>query len=353
VTIRSVTDQGLPLADRPLVTFALAAYNQKRYIREAIEGAFAQTYEPLEIFLSDDCSTDGTFETMQMMAASYQGPHRVRLNRTPRNVGTLGHALHIGQQALGKLIVMAAGDDVSLAERTASLVTAWQATGAKALSSSFHRIGHDGRVIEENRSPRSFSNGFEKYFSNPRTKVTVNGASSAIDPFLLSLLPAHDEAILWEDICISFLLNRLGRQLAFVDQPLLLYREHGEAITNIPSKQAPQTDFEVDAAEERSARWRVLMLRYLMLVDERVVHQYGESALQPLNRWRMRRDLNRAEDRCSWSKKSFAQRLASLVSALSSARLLKWKMQRMFGQSPNYQAPSIVRRLVNPWGRAD
>ena len=35
--------------DRPLVTFALFAYNQEDYIREAVEGAFAQTYEPLEI----------------------------------------------------------------------------------------------------------------------------------------------------------------------------------------------------------------------------------------------------------------------------------------------------------------
>jgi len=31
-------------ADRPLVTFALFAYNQEQYIREAVEGAFSQTY---------------------------------------------------------------------------------------------------------------------------------------------------------------------------------------------------------------------------------------------------------------------------------------------------------------------
>ena len=43
-------------AARPLVTFALFAYNQEKYIREAVEGAFSQTYEPLEIILSDDYS---------------------------------------------------------------------------------------------------------------------------------------------------------------------------------------------------------------------------------------------------------------------------------------------------------
>ena len=60
------------IEERPLVTFALFAYNQERYIREAVEGAFAQTYEPLEIILSDDCSTDRTFEIMQEMVANYR-----------------------------------------------------------------------------------------------------------------------------------------------------------------------------------------------------------------------------------------------------------------------------------------
>jgi hypothetical protein len=48
--------------DQPLVTFALFAYNQEKYIREAVEGAFAQTYEPIEVILSEDYSTDRTFE---------------------------------------------------------------------------------------------------------------------------------------------------------------------------------------------------------------------------------------------------------------------------------------------------
>ncbi len=55
--------------ERPLVSFVLLAYNQERYVEEAIAGAFAQDYSPLEIILSDDCSTDGTYAIMQRMAA--------------------------------------------------------------------------------------------------------------------------------------------------------------------------------------------------------------------------------------------------------------------------------------------
>ncbi|WP_283164102.1 MULTISPECIES: hypothetical protein [unclassified Marinobacter] len=34
----------------PLVTFALFAYNQEQFVREAIEGAFAQTYGNTDLF---------------------------------------------------------------------------------------------------------------------------------------------------------------------------------------------------------------------------------------------------------------------------------------------------------------
>ncbi len=70
--------------DRPLITFALFAYNQENHIEEAVQGAFSQTYSQLEIVLSDDCSTDRTFEIMERMANAYQGPHKIVLNRVGR-----------------------------------------------------------------------------------------------------------------------------------------------------------------------------------------------------------------------------------------------------------------------------
>src|SRR5690606_9493062 len=94
--------------ERPLVTFALFAYNQENYIREAIEGAFAQTYEPLEIILSDDCSTDQTFEIMQEVVLGYNGPHKVCVRRNEVNLGLAGHINSILAQAEGEFICWAA-----------------------------------------------------------------------------------------------------------------------------------------------------------------------------------------------------------------------------------------------------
>lgn len=107
------------------VTFALLAFNQEDYIRQAISSAFRQTYTPMEIILSDDCSTDRTFEIMTEMAAEYSGPNRVRVVRNSRNMGVFAHALSRGREATGEVVVCAAGDDVSLPSRTQEIVDAF------------------------------------------------------------------------------------------------------------------------------------------------------------------------------------------------------------------------------------
>lgn len=121
------------MTDRPLITFALFAYNQEQFIREAVEGAFSQTYSPLEIILSDDCSIDSTFEIMRSMVETYCGPHIVRLNRNNINLGLIGHVNKIFEIVSGELIVVAAGDDISLPNRTSLLVDAYINSGCEAL----------------------------------------------------------------------------------------------------------------------------------------------------------------------------------------------------------------------------
>lgn len=117
------TTKQLPVVqERPLVTFALFAYNQEKYIKEAIKGAFDQTYIPLEIILSDDSSTDRTFEIMREMAAKYKGPHHVKVRQNNKNKGLISHINEVSRESSGEYVVVAAGDDVSFNDRTSVLM---------------------------------------------------------------------------------------------------------------------------------------------------------------------------------------------------------------------------------------
>jgi glycosyltransferase involved in cell wall biosynthesis len=117
---------------KPLATFVLYAYNEEKFIREAIESAFAQTYSPLEIVLSDDGSTDRTFEIMQEMAAAYKGPHKIILNRNEKNIGIGSQLNAAAAMTNGEFVVLANGDDISLPIRVERIVHEWESHGRTA-----------------------------------------------------------------------------------------------------------------------------------------------------------------------------------------------------------------------------
>lgn len=114
-----------PPVRSPTITIALIAYNNERYIREAVEAALAQVCEPLEIILSDDASSDRTFEIIRDTAAGYEGPHSVILNRNARNIGLAAHVNRVFEMASGDIVMLAAGDDISLPSRAADTIAAF------------------------------------------------------------------------------------------------------------------------------------------------------------------------------------------------------------------------------------
>lgn len=118
--------------NRPLLSFTVCAYQQERFIREAVEAALAQTYSPLEIILSDDCSTDRTFEIMRELADNYHGPHQLVLNRNAANLGIARHVNRITELVHGELSIGAAGDDISLPNRVEEVYKAWEYSNRRA-----------------------------------------------------------------------------------------------------------------------------------------------------------------------------------------------------------------------------
>jgi len=135
--------------NNPLVTFCVVSFNQEAYIEETIRAVFAQTYDPLEILFSDDASTDRTYAIIQERVAAYCGPHRVRLNRNPQNMGLAAHITKIFTLFSGELIFLGAGDDISTRDRVAVTVDAWLNTNQRAVAiyASSLEIDAAGRLI--------------------------------------------------------------------------------------------------------------------------------------------------------------------------------------------------------------
>lgn len=208
------------------MTFLLVSYNQEEFIDDAVSGALSQTYAPLELLLSDDCSTDRTFELLSARVAGYSGPHSLILNRTPANVGLIGHLNAAASLASGELIIVAAGDDVSLPNRVTRLVEQYLASGRKAMSlySNGQVIGPEGEA-ERLFYPRPPSSNAHELETSIISGFSVLGAAHAWDARLMDWFGDLPEDVAWEDWAIPFRAGLLGR-IEYVDEVLVQYRRH-------------------------------------------------------------------------------------------------------------------------------
>lgn len=259
------------ISERPLVTFALFAYNQEQYIREAVEAALVQDYSPLEIILSDDCSKDRTFEIMQEMVAGYAGPHRIILNRNPVNVGVGQHVNRVVELASGELIVGAAGDDVSRRDRVTETMHVWLQGGKKATSiySAVEFIDELGNSLGIRSRYQAEAGNLGKVSEH---HIGPYGASHAFCRQLMARFEKMSDAVINEDQVIGFRSALVGA-LSYIDKPLVKYRIHGSSLCsklNDPAPLGPQQTREyayVDAC--RSSIFRRQNVRDALLVLDR------------------------------------------------------------------------------------
>lgn len=98
----------------PLITIGITAYNAAATIERALYSALAQTWRPIEIVAVDDCSTDGTKEILDRLAA--QCPE-VRVFGNTINGGVAVSRNHILAEARGEFVAFFDDDDESLPER--------------------------------------------------------------------------------------------------------------------------------------------------------------------------------------------------------------------------------------------
>ena len=97
------------LANGPLVSIGMPVYNGEPFVRQAIDSVLAQTYQNLEIIISDNASTDGTIEICQQYAAKDQ---RIKYFRNPVNFGVYANFRRVMALATGEYFMWAAIDDL-------------------------------------------------------------------------------------------------------------------------------------------------------------------------------------------------------------------------------------------------
>lgn len=222
------------LPEYPLVTFALFAYNQEKYIREAVEGALAQDYPNLEIIISDDYSPDGTWAAIEEVVAGYTGPHRIVLNRNEKNLGIGLHVNLVGSLAKGDLVVLAAGDDFSYPQRTSTLHSLWKENGycPACIYSDVEPIDESGnQVIDWQESIYPGPHSLESFAEG---NIRILGAPTAYTRSIFSKFSPISPSVFHEDRVLPMRALLLGGEVLFTYEKLIRYRITGGISRNFP-----------------------------------------------------------------------------------------------------------------------
>lgn len=314
--------------NKPLLSFILLSYNQEKFIREAVEAAFAQTYSPLEIILSDDCSGDDTYKIMSDLASNYRGPHQIILNKNETNLGIGRHVEKCFKMAKGEWIVGAAGDDISLPSRCEIL---WNEV--KENSAGIYAVASDCETIDESGNPHGDPLGLKNHHQKIKNiTTTFHGVDDCVKLFgdtslhlpgcaamwhkdVFNGWPKFVEGLTYEDLTLTARAILLGRLLVISDK-LVKYRTSLNAITNYSRtekfsnlKTRRQHELRTYKETEREASSLKQVLIDMNAYEMKLSKQDSLKDDQHASILVIQKKIDRHEKLILWQKSTFASRL--------------------------------------------
>lgn len=166
----------------PLVTCILLAYNHEQFIESAIKGLLEQDYDNIEFIMSDDSSSDNTYEIICAATESQLSTKNIIINKNEKNLGLVKHFNKLVNMANGDIIVVAAGDDISLKSRVSNTVDIFSKNkDVTFVSFNDNVIDTDGNIISSGN--RVDYDGVRKFdlqdFISGKKSIPFSGASRA------------------------------------------------------------------------------------------------------------------------------------------------------------------------------
>ena len=213
----------MPGSPDQLVSIIMCTYNGSKFVVQQMESLCNQTYSALEIIISDDCSSDGTFNILQQYA---EKDSRIQLFRNERNVGYIGNFSNACKYASGFFIAISDQDDVWHAEKISLMMKSW-IPGAPLM------YCNSVRFTDEVPWEATANKKYRRFKGTDSRKLaifnTISGhASMYTKSFIESILPFPGKLSYdWYAGVVAACNGGVG----YVDKILVFQRVHGSNVT--------------------------------------------------------------------------------------------------------------------------
>jgi len=237
--------------EKPLISVVLCTYNGAKYLATQLDSIMRQTYKPLELIISDDASTDDTWQVLQR----YENNPAISIFYNEKNIGLAKNFDFASWKAKGELIAYSDQDDIWAENKIERL---YSAMGENLL------VYSDSELVDNN------GNSLGKKLSGIRNMYTgedsrgyifssvVWGHGMLIKKELLQLsepLPAN----VHHDVWLAFKAITHGG-IAYLDEVLTKYRQHPDSSSiTLPAEWHKRKDTERYRDFKKQLDWMQLM----------------------------------------------------------------------------------------------
>lgn len=220
----------------PLVSIVVITYNSSAYVIETLESAKAQTYQNIELIISDDCSQDNTVE----LCRDWLNVNKNRFVSTillevEENTGIAPNCNRGLVAVKGEWVKLIAGDDI-LQENCVDVFVKiaqreYEKYGIFVCSSSLFYLENNTKVISHKKTlfPVKEEDQMLYYVSKRPTIAPFVFFNSKV---LKALGGFNEKYKMLEDFPFFFTYLQEGFRFYFIEQSLVLYRISESSISN-------------------------------------------------------------------------------------------------------------------------
>ena len=228
----------------------MAAFNGERYIAEQIESLLRQTSRDWELFIHDDGSSDRTPEIIRQYEERY--PQSIHVVDGPPAGGARNNFFFLMENVRAPYVMFCDQDDVWLPEKIEKLRARMDETEGTLNSGTPVMVFSDVRVVDEKLDIIADRLSVYQKLDPNRTaqqdlllQNVATGCAMMINGACLEkmLVPLETDAVIMHDWWCALAASCFG-SISYVDEPLVLYRQHGE--NSIGAKRAGSVGYAVD-----------------------------------------------------------------------------------------------------------
>ncbi len=204
--------------DSPLVSAVIPAYNAERFLAQTIESVLGQTYPRIECLVINDGSTDRTAEIAKAF-----GDH---VRYFEKANGGVSSARNLGiENANGEFIAFLDADDLWLPHKTERQIEVYRRNNHVGLIySAVQTINETGEVVGEVN--RSFEKDALERILCLETPVYLT-MTGIVPKKVFEAVGGFDEELSTSADADMACRIALKYELAVIDEPLAIYRQHG------------------------------------------------------------------------------------------------------------------------------